>query len=48
MIEEPWIARALYALGFDSGWAIRDEEIILWKREEPQPTIEELEAALPR
>ena len=48
MISEPWIVLALRASGFSSGWAIHDEEIILWEHEEPQPTIEELEAILPR
>lgn len=48
MIEEPWIIRALRELGFDEGWAISDNEIIVWEHEAPQPTIEELEAILPR
>ena len=45
---EPWICRALKELGFESGWATKDNEIILWENPEPQPTIEELEAVLPR
>ena len=48
MIEEPWVVLALRKLGFGQGWAVRDEEIILWEHDAPQPTIEELEAALPR
>jgi hypothetical protein len=47
-MNEPWICRALKALGFESGWTTRNNEIILWENLEPQPTIEELEAALPR
>jgi hypothetical protein len=45
---EPWIGRAMNALGFYSGWAASGDEIILWEHDAPQPTIEELEAALPR
>lgn len=38
----------LSALGFTAGYAARDgepAEIILWENEEPQPTLEELQAA---
>jgi hypothetical protein len=45
---ETWISRALIAMGYQSGWAVRGDEIILWENPEPQPTIEELEAMLPR
>lgn len=48
MITEPWIVRALITAGFDNGWAVNGEEIVLWENPEPQPTIEELEAILPR
>lgn len=40
------IALALQNLGFADGWAANDVDgIILWIREEPQPTEEELVAA---
>ena len=48
MIQLPWIARALSAAGFETGWAIQGEEIVLWENEAPQPTIAELEQILPR
>lgn len=48
MITLPWISRALMTAGFQTGWAVHEETIILWENEEPQPTIEELEAILPR
>lgn len=48
MIALPWLARALMAAGFIDGWSFVDEEITHWEHEAPQPTIEELEAILPR
>jgi hypothetical protein len=45
MIEEPWVVLALRKLGFAEGWAVCDEEIILWEHDEPQPTLDELKAA---
>jgi hypothetical protein len=48
MITLPWLARALMAAGFQTGWAFSGEEIVLWENEAPQPTIEELEGILPR
>ena len=40
------IINGLNALGFDSGWALSGEEIILWENAEPQPTKQAiLEAA---
>lgn len=36
---------ALVALGFNSGWVCNEHGIILWERDEPQPTEEELVAA---
>jgi hypothetical protein len=38
--------KALLTLGFDSGWATTDNQITLWERPEPQPTDEEIFAAL--
>ena len=40
------ITEGLLVLGFNSGWVVNGEEIVLWENAQPQPTIEEiLEAA---
>lgn len=40
------ISLALQSLGFVDGWAANEANgIILWERDEPQPTDEELVAA---
>jgi hypothetical protein len=40
------IGNGLLQLGFNSGWAVIGDEIILWENPEPQPSMEEiLEAA---
>lgn len=40
------ISNGLFQLGFQDGWVVQGDSIILWERSEPQPTIEEiLEAA---
>jgi hypothetical protein len=39
------ITKALEALGFIDGWAANEYGIILWEREEPQPTEAQLVAA---
>lgn len=40
------IRNGLLQLGFESGWVVRGEEIVLWENPKPQPTMEEiLEAA---
>ena len=40
------ITNGLLQLGFNSGWVVNEEEIVLWENSEPQPTIETiLEAA---
>lgn len=40
------ITNGLIALGFNSGWVVSGEEIILWENAEPQPTMKAiLEAA---
>lgn len=45
-MTEPTIATALTALGFIGGYAANDHlGIILWTRDEPQPTVDELVAA---
>ncbi len=38
--------KGLMQLGFNSGWVVSGEEIVLWENPEPQPTMEAiLEAA---
>ena len=45
-MTESTICLALLSLGFDNGWAASEADgIILWTREEPQPTDAELIAA---
>lgn len=45
-MTECTIAAALNALGFADGWAASETEgIVLWERDEPQPTETELIAA---
>lgn len=39
------IVVAIQSLGFDGGWVASEDGIILWERDEPQPTEEELVAA---
>lgn len=40
------ITQALNSLGFIDGWAANEADgIILWIRDEPQPTVDELVAA---
>ncbi len=40
------IENGLLQLGFNGGWVINGDEIILWENAEPQPTLEAiLEAA---
>jgi hypothetical protein len=34
------ITNGLLQLGFNSGWVVNEEEIVLWENPEPQPTIE--------
>ena len=40
------IVNGLKQLGFNFGWVINGEEIVIWENSEPQPTLEAiLEAA---
>jgi hypothetical protein len=40
------ITNGLKQLGFNSGWVVSGDEIVLWENPEPQPTLEAiLEAA---
>jgi len=34
------ICNGLKQLGFNSGWVVSGEEIVLWENPEPQPTME--------
>ena len=36
------ITDGLLQLGFDSGWVISGEEIVLWENSAPQPTTEQI------
>lgn len=37
MIEESKLVDDLLAAGFDTGWAVRGEKIVLWINDEPVP-----------
>ena len=40
------IANGLKQLGFNNGWVLNGEEIVIWENSQPQPTLEAiLEAA---
>ena len=39
------IGNALKQLGFNNGWAISGDEIVLWEHDAPQPTEKELKDA---
>ena len=39
------IRKGLLQLGFNTGWVISGNEIILWEKTEPQPSYEEIETA---
>jgi len=42
--DEKW--KALVHLGFDTGWVLQDDEIVLWECEQPIPDDETLEEAV--
>lgn len=42
---EMTIVNALYALGYEQGYVVNENGIVLWDRPEPQPTEAELIAA---
>jgi hypothetical protein len=42
-IEE--VTNGLKQLGFNSGWVVSGSEIVLWENAEPQPSLQEIEAA---
>jgi hypothetical protein len=37
MIDQSKLSNDLIAAGFESGWAVRGEKIVLWINEEPVP-----------
>ena len=46
MIKEPTLSDAIYALGIDGGWKIREGKIVKWWAEKEQPTEEAIQAKL--
>lgn len=45
-MDSKTISNGLKALGFNSGWVISGEEIVLWEATDPQPDLDAiLEAA---
>ena len=42
----PTLSDAIYALGINGGWKIKDGKIAKWYSEKPQPTEEAIEAKL--
>jgi hypothetical protein len=39
------ITNGLKQLGFNSGWVVSGDEIVLWENPKPQPSLEEIEIA---
>ena len=39
------VTNGLKQLGFNSGWVVSGCEIVLWENAEPQPSLQEIEAA---
>ncbi len=44
-MKQQEIVNGLIQLGFNSGWAIQGEKIVLWQNSKPQPSLEEIEDA---
>jgi hypothetical protein len=44
-MEHKELVNGLKQLGFNSGWAISGNEIVLWEHDAPQPTQDELKNA---
>jgi hypothetical protein len=44
-MNELTISKALRKLGFDTGWVVTEQGIVLWENDEPQPTEKELKDA---
>ena len=41
-MEHKQIVEGLMALGFNSGWAVRGNEIVIWENSSPQPSMKEI------
>ena len=46
MIKEPTLSDAIYALGIDGGWKIREGKIVKWWAEKEQPSDDVIQAKL--
>jgi hypothetical protein len=40
------MCNGLKQLGFNTGWVVRGNEIVVWNNTEPQPSLKEIEAGL--
>ena len=45
-MRNPTISDAIFALGIDGGWKIKDDKIVKWYSEKEQPSDEAIEAKL--
>ena len=45
-MNQPTITDAIYALGIDGGWKIKENKIVKWWADKPQPTEEAIQAKL--
>ena len=45
-MNQPTITDAIYALGISGGWKIKEEKIVKWWADKPQPTDEAIQAKL--
>ncbi len=46
IFKEPTISDAIYALGIDGGWKIKEGKIVKWYSEKEQPSKEAIQAKL--
>ena len=46
IFKEPTISDAIYALGIDGGWKIKEGKIVKWYSEKEQPSKEAIHAKL--
>ena len=45
-MNKPTITDAIYALGINGGWKIKEEKIVKWWADKPQPSNEAIQAKL--
>ena len=45
-MSKPTISDAIYALGINGGWKIREEKIVKWWADKPQPSDDAIQAKL--